>query len=76
MKHPDYLIGDSLRTAREAAQDLGLSPITVRRAFREGRLSGERVGDERWSVIFVSRESIQEYREKHLGRRGRRKRGT
>ena len=35
-------------TVREAAESLGLSPVTVRKAFREGKLSGTRIGHGRW----------------------------
>lgn len=63
--------GDYL-TAREAATALGLSPVTVRRAFREGYLTGVRIGrSEGWSVIFIDPASLDSYREHHLGRVGR-----
>lgn len=62
-------------TAREAASELGLSPVTVRRAFREGHLTGIRIGrHEGWSVIFVDPASLASYREHHLGKIGRPKR--
>lgn len=55
---------------REAAESLGLSPITIRRAYREGRLRGRKEG----GIILIDRPSVGVYRASHLGRRGRRQR--
>ena len=56
-----------MMTTAEASEALGISPITVRRAFREGRLTGRRIGP----LILVTRSSVERYRRLHLGRMGR-----
>lgn len=60
---------DAQFTVDQAAEVLGLSPITVRRAFREGRLAGSRVPNRR--EIRITGASIDHYRRVHLGRPGR-----
>ena len=59
-----------LVTVRDAARRLGLSPVTIRRAVREGRLRSRRIGAGKWTVILVESVSIEEYRDTYLGRRG------
>lgn len=58
-------------TVREVAKSLGLKPVTVRRAYREGRLTGRRYGSETgWSFLMIDPQSVETYRTRHLGRRG------
>lgn len=59
-----------LMTTGEVARDTGLSPVTVRRLFREGRLTGQRIVDGHWTVIFIDPSSVEDYRRTSLGRRG------
>ena len=63
-------MNDPMTTA-EAARELGLAQNTVRKQYREGRLTG-RTTDR---VILLDRASVEAYRRRSLGRPGRRKKG-
>jgi len=59
-------------SVHEAAESLGLSPVTVRKALREGRLRGRRIMERPgWSILVVDEASVEEYRRVHLGRHGK-----
>lgn len=55
-------------TAAEASALLGgkISPDSVARAIRTGKMEGYRVGP----IWFTTREAVEEYRQKHLGHKG------
>ena len=56
-------------TLAEAAASLGLAPATLRSQIRNRAITGRRVGP----VWTISRDEIERYREKSLGRQGGRK---
>lgn len=56
-------------TVADAAKDLGLAPATLRSQLRHGALTGRRVGP----VWTISREEVERYRSRSLGRPGPRK---
>jgi hypothetical protein len=56
-------------TIHEAAASLGLRPVTIRRAWREGRLTGSK-GPGKTSPILIDQSSVETYRRLHLGKRG------
>jgi len=67
-------VNDEL-TVQQASAELGIKRGSVRKAFRTGRLEGRRIGDAsqpRWSVLLLTRESVERYRRLHLGRPGKR----
>ena len=65
------IIPPQFMSTRDAAMSLGLSVVTIRRAFREGRLTGVRLGSsEGWSYLMIDTDSIERYRQLHLGKRG------
>lgn len=63
-------------TTEEVGADLNLSPVTVRAAVRKGLLRARRRQQGPWTRIYVDPASVDEYRDKHLGRRGRPRRET
>ena len=56
-------------TLSQAAQELGLSPDTLRSQIRYGSLKATKVGP----VWTISKAELARYRERSLGRRGPRK---
>lgn len=48
-------------TVGEAADRLGLSPVTVRGLFRTGRLTGRRRRIGPWDRIYIDPESVARY---------------
>ena len=70
------MIDDTLMTVAATAKDLGLSPVTVRAQFRNGRLTGQRITwSPGYSVILINRSSVAHYRDTYLGRKGPKKGG-
>ena len=65
------MIADRLLTAREVAEILGLSPASVLRRWRDGRLPGFRLGS---NVLRFSEADIDRYLAEC--RRGGREEGT
>jgi hypothetical protein len=61
--------GRLVLTVYLAAEELGLSPVTIRRAWREGRLKGSK-GPGRTHPILITRQSVEDYRRLHLGKPG------
>jgi len=57
------------RTAREAAEILGIQPTSVYKAANLGTLSGVKRG----GIWFFSIEAIEDYLENHLFQPGRKK---
>ena len=56
-------------TVKRAAEDLGLSPVSIRRAVMRGTLEVVPLDGR---TYLVSREEVERYRREHLGRRGKR----
>jgi excisionase family DNA binding protein len=56
-------------TVKRAAEDLGLSPVSIRRAVMRGTLEVVPLDGR---TYLVSREEVERYRRAHLGRRGKR----
>jgi len=57
-------------TVKEAADELGITRTTVRRAVMNGTLSVHRLDDR---TYLVPRGEVERYRREHLGQRGKRK---
>ena len=57
-------------TVKRAAEDLGLSPVSIRRAVMRGTLEVVPLDGR---TYLVSREEVERYRREHLGQRGKRK---
>jgi excisionase family DNA binding protein len=57
-------------TVARAAEELGLSPVSVRRAVMRGAL---KVVPLDGRTNLVARDEVERYRREHLGQRGRRK---
>ena len=57
-------------TVKRAAEELGLSPVSVRRAVMRGAL---KVVPLDGRTNLVAREEVERYRREHLGQRGKRK---
>ena len=55
-------------TVKRAAEELGLSPVSIRRAIMRGALENVPL-DGRTNL--VSRTEVERYRREHLGRRGK-----
>jgi excisionase family DNA binding protein len=56
-------------TVARAAEELGLSPVSIRRAVMRGTL---KVVPLDGRTNLVSREEVERYKREHLGRRGKR----
>lgn len=56
-------------TLNQAAEQLGLSPATLRSQIRYGSLKATKLGP----VWTISKAELARYREESLGRRGQRK---
>lgn len=54
-------------TTQQAADLLGVSRQAVQRAIKRGTMAAEKIGRD----YFLTREAIEDYREKHLGKPGR-----
>jgi excisionase family DNA binding protein len=57
-------------TVKRAAEELGLSSVSIRRAIMRGAL---KVVPLDGRTNLVSREEVERYRSEHLGQRGKRK---
>src|SRR5262249_36637669 len=57
-------------TVDEAAEQLGLSPVTIRRAVMNRTIT---VVPLNGRTYLISRDEVERYRREHLGRRGKRK---
>jgi excisionase family DNA binding protein len=56
-------------TVKRAAEELGLSPVSIRRAVMRGALEVVPLDGR---TYLVSREEVERYRRDHLGQRGKR----
>jgi excisionase family DNA binding protein len=56
-------------TVKRAAEELGLSPVSIRRAVMRGTLEVVPLDGR---TYLVSREEVERYRREHLGQRGKR----
>jgi excisionase family DNA binding protein len=56
-------------TMREAAEELGVTPDTLRFAVRRGLITPTRVHNR---MNLVTREQVERYRREHLGQQGKR----
>ena len=56
-------------TVKRAAEDVGLSPVSIRRAVMRGALEVMPLDGR---TYLVSREEVERYRREHLRRRGKR----
>lgn len=54
-------------TVTEAAEKLGVKPVTVRAAIERGRMSAVKHGPNWW----ITDRAVEQYREKHLGKPGK-----
>jgi hypothetical protein len=59
---------EDLLTLAEAAEDLGIAPVTLRAAVARGALSARKFG----KTWVTTRLEVQRYRLEHLGQVGRR----
>lgn len=55
-------------TTQEAADYLNMSPFTVRRLIKDGRLTATRFGSAANAPWMITRASIEAYRERNEGK--------
>ena len=58
---------DDLLSLAEAAEELGVAPVTLRAAIGRGRFSARKFGP----VWVTTRAEVERYRRESLGQRGR-----
>jgi excisionase family DNA binding protein len=61
-------MGDAVVTLNEAAEQLGVTPDTLRQQIKAGKLDAEKRGRDWW----VTPRAVERYRSTSLGKRGRR----